>query len=184
MSTDGDNSVSPQANGRMADALIRLFFTQGLPCFLILVLSPYGTSQIWLFEALALLSTLASAYWAGRCYSNPFFFQVCGMFGGMNAGLVLLSDPRGGLSPGWTGLWHALGPYCMFVLVTGVACRLLARKARQHQLASDARRTEMAARCERCGYLLYGLPENRCPECGEEFSAEMRRSVPSDMVRS
>jgi hypothetical protein len=30
-------------------------------------------------------------------------------------------------------------------------------------------RQEPEARCERCGYLLRGLPERRCPECGERF---------------
>lgn len=28
-------------------------------------------------------------------------------------------------------------------------------------------------RCEKCGYLLYQLTENRCPECGQVFGAEL-----------
>lgn len=30
-------------------------------------------------------------------------------------------------------------------------------------------RDDPEARCWRCGYLLRGLPERRCPECGERF---------------
>ena len=37
---------------------------------------------------------------------------------------------------------------------------------------------EDAGRCRRCGYLLRGLPENRCPECGTEFDPAMCKSQP------
>ena len=30
-------------------------------------------------------------------------------------------------------------------------------------------RTDPNAKCEECGYLLYKLPERRCPECGTKF---------------
>lgn len=34
--------------------------------------------------------------------------------------------------------------------------------------------------CHRCGYVLIGLPGNRCPECGEKFSPEqVVKSIPS-----
>jgi hypothetical protein len=29
-------------------------------------------------------------------------------------------------------------------------------------------------RCEKCGYLLRGLPEPRCPECGTPFDPDIR----------
>ncbi len=35
-------------------------------------------------------------------------------------------------------------------------------------------RREAGARCEQCGYLLRGLPERRCPECGTPFGDEVR----------
>ena len=30
-------------------------------------------------------------------------------------------------------------------------------------------RDDPEARCERCGYLLWSLPQRRCPECGTQF---------------
>jgi len=33
----------------------------------------------------------------------------------------------------------------------------------------DDPRRDPEARCDECGYRLYGLPERRCPECGTEF---------------
>lgn len=33
----------------------------------------------------------------------------------------------------------------------------------------DARRGDYETRCRRCGYILRGLTEPRCPECGERI---------------
>ena len=33
----------------------------------------------------------------------------------------------------------------------------------------DDPRRDRGTRCLKCGYLLWGLPERRCPECGTEF---------------
>ena len=32
-------------------------------------------------------------------------------------------------------------------------------------------------RCPTCDYVVYGLQENRCPECGESFTWEQVRST-------
>ncbi len=37
-------------------------------------------------------------------------------------------------------------------------------------------------RCEKCGYLLYQLTENRCPECGEPFEQKLVASNAGDEV--
>ena len=37
-------------------------------------------------------------------------------------------------------------------------------------------------RCEKCGYLLYRLTANRCPECGEPFEQELVASDAGDEV--
>jgi rubredoxin len=37
--------------------------------------------------------------------------------------------------------------------------------------------------CEMCGYLLFGLSENRCPECGHPFDPDKKdtpRSLPAE----
>ncbi|MCC7291007.1 MAG: hypothetical protein IT449_02975 [Phycisphaerales bacterium] len=36
------------------------------------------------------------------------------------------------------------------------------------------------AQCESCGYLLYGLPQQRCPECGTPFSKRITSDRPPD----
>jgi len=36
-------------------------------------------------------------------------------------------------------------------------------------------------RCEHCQYLLYNLPDRRCPECGEPFDVEQYRFEPGDV---
>lgn len=56
----------------------------------------------------------------------------------------------------WLGLCVGLGVACCFVAAV-----------RHRRLDALAERD--AHRCRKCGYLLYGLPEPRCPECGEPF---------------
>jgi len=40
-------------------------------------------------------------------------------------------------------------------------------------------RSESERRCEACGYLLYGLEENRCPECGRHFERVKKDTPPA-----
>jgi hypothetical protein len=42
---------------------------------------------------------------------------------------------------------------------------------------SDFDAESMSLRCAACGYLLYGLPENRCPECGLAFEPSQRKTT-------
>jgi hypothetical protein len=48
-----------------------------------------------------------------------------------------------------------------FMLVTDTISGLLVRRKRAHDAGER--------RCRNCGYLLLGLPTNRCPECGTVF---------------
>ena len=36
----------------------------------------------------------------------------------------------------------------------------------------------VGGRCRQCGYVLYGLTEARCPECGTEFELELLDNLP------
>jgi hypothetical protein len=59
---------------------------------------------------------------------------------------------------------------CFWLPVFIVAGLTICYRAQRYveRLASDP------PRCERCDYLLIGLPEPRCPECGEPFDAGER----------
>jgi hypothetical protein len=41
--------------------------------------------------------------------------------------------------------------------------------------------SEIGPTCERCGYLLIGLVEPRCPECGEPFPKESVDSLVDEL---
>jgi hypothetical protein len=41
--------------------------------------------------------------------------------------------------------------------------------AEKDQVVEIDPRTDPEAKCRACGYLLYKLPERRCPECGTTF---------------
>ena len=56
------------------------------------------------------------------------------------------------------------------ILVVGGGIDILVRRSKQSQQREANERTRRATvRCRNCGYLLRGLPEPRCPECGEPF---------------
>ncbi|MBN2448583.1 MAG: hypothetical protein JXO22_17790 [Phycisphaerae bacterium] len=55
------------------------------------------------------------------------------------------------------------------VVFAGVVCRCIAATS----FASEESRRVASNRCSECGYLLYGLPEPRCPECGAAFDPRL-----------
>ena len=73
--------------------------------------------------------------------------------------------------------WNAIKSYAFLVLLTvGVAAAV-------HQLVDVRRRSANSRtrmRCVSCGYLLFGLTEPRCPECGRGFSPELLNAAIPD----
>ena len=63
-------------------------------------------------------------------------------------------------------------------LLTGVYCVRAIVAARVRRLAYERALAFAAGVCPVCGYSLRGLPEPRCPECGERFSEAEYSSVP------
>ncbi len=55
--------------------------------------------------------------------------------------------------------------------------RIFICDGRRKWRASDRRKH---SQCESCGYLLYGLPQQRCPECGTPFSKRITVDRPPD----
>jgi hypothetical protein len=90
---------------------------------------------------------------------------------------------RHAVAMGLGGDWRAVGallivtappalPLCL--VVSGIAAAL-----RQEHI-----RRQLPGRCSECGYILTGLPQARCPECGTAFVKEERageqETPPSD----
>jgi uncharacterized paraquat-inducible protein A len=76
-----------------------------------------------------------------------------------NPGMVLIYPFGCSLLVGVAGVFVAAA--------AGLRCFYIRR-----QLEPPKRRPASALRCAKCGYLLYGLPEPRCPECGTPFDRE------------
>lgn len=58
---------------------------------------------------------------------------------------------------------YFLAPLVLICLAVGIpAIVLIIRGYKREQRIVRREKGE----CEQCGYLLYGLPEQRCPECG------------------
>jgi hypothetical protein len=135
-----------------------------------------GHTEPWgLGDVAAAILLVAGAYHAARySRSMPLFFTY-----GVIGGLLYVQAHWPGANEFWDMprgigvlIWYGL--YWFGVMIgIGILCRGAA-KARWRALdASDARRADC---CQNCGYLLYGLPEPRCPECGTPFE----RPSPND----
>lgn len=100
---------------------------------------------------------------AGRIRSKVFFFET----GCINGLLVVLSRmPRSGSWCYHCNLIDYGLPWFAVIMAYGLGCRTAAML--RHALMSR-RSSREQPRCEVCGYLLYGLTEPRCPECGTAF---------------
>ncbi len=86
---------------------------------------------------------------------------------GVVPGVAVTLDRTGIQALGYY-LWYSLGEYPVLIAVYFLPAILVA--AVSYTLATlRAKATELddGPRCRRCGYILRGLTEPRCPECGE-----------------
>lgn len=68
--------------------------------------------------------------------------------------------------------------------ISRVAKRMLIGRYDKAKTQRGAPENALERFCRRCGYLLIGLPENRCPECGDPFDPDDERSFACDEPRS
>ena len=85
---------------------------------------------------------------------------------------VLLPDRRDMISIGMgrESLAEYIARAVTFVIALGIACTIAAQVRLiflKNELDDEPR-----TRCAKCGYLLCGLPEPRCPECGTPFEPD------------
>ncbi len=86
-------------------------------------------------------------------------------------GLWLIS---GGFADTYYGLWLSIVAMILILVSTHAEARIRTRRTGL-QTCWDLLRARLklydldGPRCFGCGYLLIGLPTNRCPECGREF---------------
>jgi hypothetical protein len=128
-----------------------------------------GTPPLEPRDLIGVVILLAGSYQAaGCCRFLPLFFAFGSLGGCMyacNPYLLAAKNPiTMSLDPTlWTWYFVQQTGLCVGL---GMACCLVAA-LRHRRIDSAANRR--AGRCRKCGYLLYGLTEPRCPECGEPF---------------
>jgi hypothetical protein len=120
----------------------------------------------------ALLVLVFGAYYAARFYRGRWLYCLYGCVGACAFLPVLLPDGRDYISIGMgkESMESYLIWTCLFVVVMGIVCRVAATL---RHLREEAVLRTSSPRCEKCGYLLYGLTEKRCPECATRFSHEI-----------
>lgn len=117
--------------------------------------------------SLILLALAASwAGWNGLGY----LVGVLGAIGGLLFD-VWLPDSRDMLSigDGIERLENYLARYLLFAVATGSGSMMIALTARRLREFHDDRINSQSPSCRKWGYDIRGLPEPRCPECGERF---------------
>jgi uncharacterized paraquat-inducible protein A len=138
---------------------------------IILVLTALQTVSFWVFDVAVLLAVVLVATLAFRSFSNlppkPMLESTAaGLFAFCPAYLALVTIPDQAIST----LFVATGT------ATSLTIGLVGGSAWYYWARRDARQDP--GRCERCGYLLRGLPEPRCPECGTPF--DRRKQADAD----
>jgi hypothetical protein len=125
----------------------------------------------------AALLPIGACLAATHCRWLPAFF-IYGCLGSLAFVPLALPDNRAYLGPG-----RGPEPFeiilfaVLIVLAGGMLCRVVAWAS--HDKVDGGPRVELS-KCEHCGYLLYGLTEPRCPECGEPFDWSLLRRKPID----
>ena len=71
-----------------------------------------------------------------------------------------------------------LAHWIAIALWVGFCCRIAAVFRRKWE-AEKLRRANEPPQCRECGYILIGLPEPRCPECGRAFDPELITWTPA-----
>lgn len=119
---------------------------------------------------LACFILLGGSAVCARWERSRWVFLAYGFFGSLPFIQILLPDSRdmSRIAYGSESIWFYICATCGFVVFCCLGCRGLATLTWQ---VMDGRRKarEQIPKCLRCGYLLYGLPEDRCPECGTFF---------------
>lgn len=142
----------------LVEALLRPSMSCGLQD------SPWG-----IVNALIAAALLVGAWKAGETIDGAFPILLYGMAGSFPAAWYFLPSHASYVAIAFGAPFNPYAYLAQFVgcvLLVGVACALTARARR---LLPIKVRRPPAGRCACCGYLLYGLPEPRCPECGEAF---------------
>lgn len=92
--------------------------------------------------------------------------RACVIGTGMAGGLVAASLPAWQLLYGyWSPVpwsWMASGILLLWIVCVGISLCGVAVRRRYWPVYPDGQ-------CKACGYDLYGLTSNRCPECGQVF---------------
>lgn len=141
--------------------------------------------NVWsLFDTIGLVMILFGSWWAGRRYFQRLLFLVYGVLGGAIVGLVFLPDSRDYLAigAGNANLASFVFTYCICVIMVALSCTAIGRWTRGRNEWRDPASGFDRSVCQNCGYLLYGLPEKRCPECGTAFQSSVP-SVPEARTR-
>lgn len=133
------------------------WFVQGL-------VHPCCSSSWHVSDLFACIFFAAGAFLiAGGIRSNVFFFET----GCVNGLLVVLSRmPRWGSGCYNCDLVDYGLPWFVVIMSYGFGSRFAAML--QHWLI-DRQEARRLPRCDNCGYLLYGLTNHLCPECGSVF---------------
>lgn len=108
-------------------------------------------------------------YAVGRTYEKPALFSIYGWLMSFVALACILpgANDYSGMATGSGILWYHVSICSAYVILTGVFCRIsagLGWAMAEHRIENEA-----GDSCRKCGYLLRGLTEARCPECGTLF---------------
>jgi hypothetical protein len=164
-----DNVVPPTSSVNGLVLLVVWWFTSVVLLFFFEPPSLRGWTTPWGWgDAVAATLMLVGAWHAaGRTRCLPLFFVhgcATALFAVVmihwpgNNDIAALGSQYGELN--WLGAAWFLG-----IVGTGFLCRFVAKF--RHRLID--RSAPCPDRCTECGYLLYGLTEPRCPECGRSF---------------
>ena len=177
----GDKSDPTRSHGNAISAAGRLAVWL-LVCFVAwLVLAPprlVPPGNVWTFgDTLTCILVIFGAYHAARPGLSRIFYFLYGCLASCFIVSVLLPDNRDYIAIGMGR--DRIEPYILRACALFLALGLLSLVAAQVRLSRIARASSSAedARCGTCGYLLYGLPEPRCPECGTPFDPQR---IPKD----
>jgi len=139
-------------------------------------ITPPGNVWEW-YEAVSVLVAYAGPLFTARHARPRIHFFLYGLLCGAIIGQVFMPDSRDEIGIAMRQVSRFFHPTCFltFMILFGLLCRTIPVVGGRF----FDRRTLDPIRCTQCGYLLYGLTESRCPECGQRF-AHVVPSQPSE----